>query len=92
MRGAGTEIEPAEEQWRGRVVGEFGDPAGQRPAEALRAERVTRHGFAGRVQGGGALAHAGQRRSRRVEVVAFGDEFRVEAAAGGHERGGIGRG
>jgi hypothetical protein len=66
-----AELEAAEEQRRGRVVGQLGDPAGQGAAEALRAVGVAGHVFADGIERLGALAHPPQGSARSGQVVAF---------------------
>ena len=68
----GAEVEPAEEQRRGRVVGEFGDPAGELPPEAFGRERVARDLVAAGEQSLGPASHAGERRAGRGQMGAFG--------------------
>ena len=66
------EVEPAEEQRRGGVVGQFGDPAGQVPAERLGGVRVAGDLVAGGEQLLGAVAHPAAARAGRSQVGLFG--------------------
>src|SRR5439155_26247261 len=69
------QVEPAEEQRRGRVVGEGGQPAGQGPAERLGGEGVAGDVPAGGEQGGGPVPHPPEGGPGRGEVELFGLYF-----------------
>jgi hypothetical protein len=68
---AGAERQPPEEQRGVRIVGQFGDAAGQGAAEGLRGVRVAGHRVTGGEQMLGALPHPGQGGAGVGQVLAF---------------------
>jgi hypothetical protein len=73
--GLAAEVQPAEEQRRGRVVRQLGDPAGERTAQRLGGERVAGDVLPGGEQRLGAGPHPGQGGAGRREVGPLGAEL-----------------
>jgi hypothetical protein len=80
--GSAVEVETAEEQRGGGIVGQLGDPAGQRATERLGRVGVAGYLVAGGEQGFGALAHAAQGRPRDGQVALLLFEVVVEVGYG----------
>jgi hypothetical protein len=73
-----ADVESAEEERGTRVVGQFGDPAGQRAAECLGGERVAGDLLAGGEQRLRSLPHPAQGGAGGVHVRLFGSEILLE--------------